>query len=90
MSIRVHHEDQLAWRPIGDIPLGWMAEHFDPTELAGRLCFHEAGDVATMQLMEMRLNPNTLIAPHAHDYDEIFYVVEGPETRGTELEEMTG
>ncbi|MET1757166.1 cupin domain-containing protein [Novosphingobium sp. RD2P27] len=30
-----------------------------------------------MQLMEMRLNPHTLIAPHAHDADEIFYVAEG-------------
>lgn len=77
MPIRVHHEDQLAWRTIGDIPMGWMAEHIDPTELAGQLCFHEAGDAAAMQLMEMRLHPNTLIAPHAHDDDEIFYVAEG-------------
>ena len=35
------------------------------------------GDAATSQLMEMRLKPDTLIAPHSHDDDEIFYVAEG-------------
>lgn len=77
MSIRVHREPDLAWRTIGDIPMGWMRDHMDPSELAGRLSFHEAGDATTMQLMEMRLDPGTLVAPHAHDDDEIFYVVEG-------------
>ena len=77
MSIRVHHPDQLNWRKIGDIPMGWMRDHIDPTELEGHLSFHEPGDATTMQLMEMQLNPNTIIAPHAHDNDEIFYVAEG-------------
>lgn len=77
MTIRVHHSEQLAWRRIGDIPMGWMRDHIDATELEGRLSFHETGDATTMQLMEMRLNPRTLIAPHAHDDDEIFYVAEG-------------
>lgn len=77
MTIRIHHEDRLNWRKIGDIPLGWMRDHIDPTELEGRLSFHEAGGVDAMQLMEMRLNPDTLIAPHSHDDDEIFYIVSG-------------
>ena len=77
MTIRVHHPDQLEWRTIGDIPMGWMRDHIDPSELDGRLTFHESGDAKTMQLMEMRLDPNTLIAPHAHDDDEIFYVAQG-------------
>lgn len=77
MTIRVHHPDQLAWRKIGDIPMGWMRDHIDPTELEGHLTFHEGGDATTMQLMEMRLDPRTLIAPHSHDEDEIFFVAEG-------------
>lgn len=77
MAIRVHHESQLTWRKMGDIPMGWMRDHIDPTELEGHLSFHEAGDAETLQLMEMRLNPHTLIAPHAHDDAEIFFVVEG-------------
>ncbi|WP_395391113.1 cupin domain-containing protein [Novosphingobium sp. BL-8A] len=77
MAIRVHHEDRLTWRKMGDIPMGWMRDHIDPTELEGHLSFHEPGGANRMQLMEMRLKPGTLIAPHAHDEDEIFYVVEG-------------
>lgn len=77
MTIRVHHPDRLEWRKIGNIPMGWMREYIDPSELEGHLSFHEGSDATTMQLMEMRLNPHTLIAPHAHDDDEIFFVAEG-------------
>ena len=77
MSIRVHHADALAWRRIGDIEMGSMRDHIDPTELEGRLCFHEPGDAQTPQLMEMRLKPDTLVAPHSHDDLEMFYVAEG-------------
>jgi quercetin dioxygenase-like cupin family protein len=77
MTIRVNHSDQLQWRKMGDIPMGWMRDHIDPTELEGHLSFHEAGMDGTMQLMEMRLDPGTLIAPHSHDDDEIFFVAEG-------------
>ncbi|TCM15322.1 cupin domain [Novosphingobium sp. PhB165] len=77
MAIRVHDQSQLEWRKIGDIPMGWMRDHIDPSELAGRLSFHEPGSDTSMQLMEMRLAPQTLIAPHSHDNDEIFFIVEG-------------
>jgi quercetin dioxygenase-like cupin family protein len=77
MTIRVHRPATLHWRKIGDIPMGDMRDHIDPTELEGHLAFHEPGDAATSQLMEMRLHPDTLIAPHSHDDDEIFYVAEG-------------
>jgi hypothetical protein len=53
MTIRVHHPAQLPWRKIGDIPLGDMRAHIDPTEQEGHLAFHEPGDAATPQLMEM-------------------------------------
>lgn len=77
MTIRVNHPDRLAWRRMGDIPMGSMRDHIDPTELEGHIAFHERGDAQAMQLLEMRLNPSTLIAPHAHDDDEIYYVAEG-------------
>lgn len=77
MTMRVHHPDDLNWRKIGDIPMGWMRDHIDATELEGHLAFHEPGDAETPQLMEMRLEPDTLIAPHSHDDSEIFYVAEG-------------
>jgi quercetin dioxygenase-like cupin family protein len=77
MGFRVHHAGALSWRKIGDIEMGSMRAHIDPTELEGHLAFHEPGDAATPQLMEMRLQPHTLIAPHSHADDEIFYVAEG-------------
>lgn len=77
MTFRVHHPDTLNWRKIGDIEMGSMRDHIDPSELEGHLAFHEGGDAETPQLMEMRLNPDTLIAPHSHDESEIFYVAEG-------------
>ena len=77
MTFRVHRPATLHWRKIGDIPMGDMRDHIDPTELEAHLAFHEPGDATTPQLMEMRLNPDTLIAPHSHDDDEIFYVAEG-------------
>lgn len=77
MAFRVHHPETLAWRRIGDIEMGSMRDHIDPTELEGHLAFHEPGDAETPQLLEMRLDPHTLIAPHSHALGEIIYVVEG-------------
>jgi len=77
MAFRVHRPETLAWRRIGDIEMGAMRDHIDPTELEGHLAFHEAGDAETPQLLEMRLDPHTLIAPHSHELGEIIYVVEG-------------
>lgn len=77
MTFRIHHPEALPWRRIGDIPMGDMREHIDPTELDCHLAFHETGDAETPQLLEMRLKPSTFIAPHSHDLGEILYVVEG-------------
>lgn len=68
MAFRVHRPESLAWRRIGDIEMGSMREHIDATELEGQLAFHEGGDAETPQLLEMRLNPHTLIAPRSHDW----------------------
>ncbi|VWX50883.1 methyltransferase domain-containing protein [Novosphingobium sp. 9U] len=77
MAIRVHDPDALHWRRMGDIPMGSMRSYIDASELEGYICFHEAGTATSMQLMELRLNPNTCIAPHSHDEDEIYFVAEG-------------
>lgn len=90
MVFRVHRPESLAWRKIGDIPMGWMRDHIDPTELEGQLSFHEVGDAETPQLMEMRLNAHTLIAPHSHDMGEIIYVVEGSLRWGDSVLEAGG
>ncbi len=77
MSITANHPEAIAWRKIGDIPMGQMMAHLDPTELEGCICFHSAGGTQGMQLMEMRFDPHTIITPHSHDAAEIFYIIEG-------------
>jgi quercetin dioxygenase-like cupin family protein len=77
MAFRVHPPESLAWRRIGDVVTGEMRAHVDASELDGRLAFHEGGDADTPQLLEMQLDPHTLIAPHSHELGEIVYVVEG-------------
>ncbi|HTH28882.1 MAG TPA: hypothetical protein VL918_10475 [Sphingobium sp.] len=90
MTIRVHHAAQLPWRQIGDIPMGAMRDHVDPSELEGHLAFHEPGDMDMPQLMEIRLKPNTVIAPHSHDECEIVYVIEGSLHWGASVLEAGG
>lgn len=90
MAFRVHRPETLAWRKIGDIEMGWMRDHIDATELEGDLAFHEGGDAETPQLLEMRLQPHTLIAPHSHDLGEIIYIVEGALRWGDHVLEAGG
>ncbi|MEZ5321288.1 MAG: hypothetical protein R2698_04275 [Microthrixaceae bacterium] len=39
--------------------------------------WHHEGDENTLQMFEMRVAPNTRLAPHAHDASEIIAVIEG-------------
>jgi quercetin dioxygenase-like cupin family protein len=77
MSLRVHRPADLIWRRIGDFVTGAMASQLDPGELASHIAFHEPGDAAAPQLIELRLEPEALLVPHSHDTSEIIYVVEG-------------
>ncbi|CAN7514325.1 cupin domain-containing protein [Phenylobacterium sp. LjRoot219] len=77
MKLRVHQPADLAWRRIGDIVTGEMAQALDPGELASHVAFHAPGDAAAPQLMELKLEPDALLVPHSHDTSEIIYVVAG-------------
>ena len=83
MNIRLHHPDRLAWQRVGNIPRpDWL--RLDDSELGCLVAYHERGDASAMELMEMRFEPDTVIVPHAHDSDEIVFVVEGSITYGNE------
>ncbi len=77
MSMRVHHPYQLRWHKMNDMPIGWMRDHIDPTELEGKVYLHKAGDTCTMQLMKIPLNPHSVIARHVYDDAETFFIVKG-------------
>jgi quercetin dioxygenase-like cupin family protein len=52
-----------------------LVELDDESRLAGR--FYHPGGENELQMFELRLGPNDEIPAHAHDVDEIVYVVSG-------------
>jgi len=51
---------------------------------AGR-CFHHPGTESTPQLFEVKLRPNQVVAPHAHEHNEIIYILSGELRLGNSL-----
>lgn len=62
------HPNQLGWRD-GRYSDGLDAGPYRPGRTSGASRFSEAASDAAMQLMEMRLDAHTLIAPHTHQFD---------------------
>ncbi len=75
-NIRVHDSAQMQWRSAAAIAEERgieLMEEFRGTSLV----FHERGDDAHPQLFELRFEPGSEVSVHAHEQDEIFYVVAG-------------
>ena len=85
MTIRMRHPEALTWRRMGVISMGWIREFLDWTLLEGDLASHDQGEEASLHLMEMRLDPHALVAPHPHDEDEIYFIAEGALHAGDRL-----
>jgi mannose-6-phosphate isomerase-like protein (cupin superfamily) len=54
-----------------------MRARMSEGELASEARFPHPGDEHRLQMLEARIPPNTQLAPHAHEADEIIYVVQG-------------
>jgi quercetin dioxygenase-like cupin family protein len=54
-----------------------ILEKMDEGELSCANFMHHLGDVDSPQLFELKVPPNTELAPHAHGQDEIIYITEG-------------
>lgn len=75
LPIRIHEDKSNGWVRIGDAdpaPQGQSGAYLDSTYR-----IHELGTDQSPQLIEARYLPGTSIGVHAHDHDEIVYVVEG-------------
>jgi quercetin dioxygenase-like cupin family protein len=48
-----------------------------PSELLQTTCFHHDGSADEPQLLEVEFPPNQEVPPHAHQEDEILYIVRG-------------
>lgn len=76
-KVRIHSVDQLSWRTVRDVTAGREPSGLSKEDLDAEIIFHEPGDDTTPQLFEVSYGPNAHIAVHAHDEDEIMYIVGG-------------
>ena len=75
-NIRIHDSAQMLWRTAASMAEERgieLMEEFRGTSLV----FHEHGDTEHPQLFELRFEPGSEVSVHAHEQDEIFYVVAG-------------
>ena len=76
-KVRTHSVEELSWRTVRDVTAGTEPQGLSEDDLDAKIIFHEPGDGATPQLFEVSYGPNAHIAVHAHDEDEIMYIVDG-------------
>lgn len=75
--VRLHDVDDPDWRVIGDWTPDEIRVQISELELASTIREHECGTGHSLQLFEVKFLPGTVIDVHAHDEEEIMYVVEG-------------
>ena len=77
MPIRIHAEKSLDWHRVRDIVPPSAAGIYHDSELDSQITWHERGDEDSLQLFEVSFDPGALVALHAHEHDEIIYIVSG-------------
>lgn len=75
--VRVHDAEEPVWQIIRDWTPPEIAAQISQGELDSSIRVHEPGTDGTLQLFEVKFLPDTLIDIHAHDEEEIMYVVDG-------------
>lgn len=76
-KVRIHAADEPAWHVIGDWTSDTIKAQISDLELSSSVREHERGSDKSLQLFEVKFLPDTLIDVHAHDEEEIMYVVDG-------------
>ena len=76
--IRIRTEDQLTWQQSEEGDDGdYDREKLGEDELHTQFRIREMGSDSAPQLIELRYEPHAEIQLHAHDEDEIIYVLNG-------------
>jgi hypothetical protein len=83
--VRVKVEKDEDFKVVGDLVVGDERRKYSANELKSRVRFIEQGDERSPQLFEMDYLPNTKVDIHAHEQDEIIYVVAGEMVLGTRI-----
>lgn len=76
-KIRIHERESLNWVCVADVAAPHLLPRLGEAELTSRVAFHESGDAETLQLFEVAYEPHASIEMHAHQEDEIIYILEG-------------
>ena len=79
-TVRVVEDGSIAWTGVTPEQQARFEERgivLTPEELAGTSRYHHRGSEMEPELLEVRLDPGTVVNAHAHRRDEIIYVVEG-------------
>lgn len=75
--VRIHDATDQDWHLIREWTSDEIAGQISELELASSIREHARGSESTLQLFEVKFLPGTLVDIHAHDEEEIMYVVEG-------------
>ncbi|MGE3747400.1 MAG: hypothetical protein AB7G25_17080, partial [Sphingomonadaceae bacterium] len=75
--VRFHDGKVEHWHKFSELAPEETHSHFSTAELSSEIFVHEMGDEQTLQLTEVQYPPNVSIDLHAHDVDEIFYLLAG-------------
>jgi quercetin dioxygenase-like cupin family protein len=75
--VRVSDDSTKDFRVIRDLVGADDRAKFSAAELDSKICFIEPGGAAALQLFEIDYLPGAVIDVHAHDEDEIIYIVSG-------------
>lgn len=84
---KVHVQDGAAnvWTPIRSVIGPELQARMTDGELLGEFKPHDRGDPNGLDLLEIYYPPNAVITVHAHEEDEIIYVVDGAIRLGNRL-----
>ena len=77
--VSIRRVDDLIWEHGSDDAPDIQADH-----RAGR-CFHHHGTESSPQLFEVKLRPNQTVPPHAHEHNEIIYILDGEMRLGSSV-----
>jgi quercetin dioxygenase-like cupin family protein len=75
--VRIHKSEDIAWSRLRDLYPPEMAKDIADEELDSSLSYHESGTDGSLHLSELDYQPGATFDLHAHDQDEIIYVLRG-------------
>ena len=76
-KVRIHASDDVPWKKLRDLYPPEMAKEIADEELDSSLAYHESGSDGDLHLSELDYRSGATFDLHAHDQDEIIYVVSG-------------